>query len=204
MKAEQKEIYYLTGDNLSLLLNSPHLEQLKEKDYEVLLMTDPIDEWVIRDLREFDKKNFKSAEKGDLGLGEIDEKKKDVYTALFDFIKSSLEEKIKEVKPSTHLKESIACLSGDQYDMSAFMEKILKASGQEMPQTKRVLELNIDHPLLSKIKDIYEKNHEDSVLKDYSDLLYDLAVVSEGGKLDNPSRFSKMIGELLVTRSMTD
>jgi len=204
MKAEQKEIYYLTGDNLSLLLNSPHLEQLKEKDYEVLLMTDPIDEWVIRDLREFDQKNFKSAEKGDLGLGEIDEKKKDVYTDLFEFIKSSLEEKIKEVKPSTHLKESIACLSGDQYDMSAFMEKILKASGQEVPQTKRVLELNIDHPLLSKIKDVYEKNREDAVLKDYSDLLYDLAVVSEGGKLDNPSRFSKMIGELLVTRSMTD
>jgi molecular chaperone HtpG len=204
MKPDQQEIYYMTGDSLTMLLNSPHLEQLKEKDYEVLLMTDPIDEWVIRDLREFDQKSFRSAEKGDLDLSEIDEKKKDIYSALFDYIKSSLEEKIKEVKPSTHLKDSLACLSGDQYDMSAFMEKILRANGQEVPQTKRVLELNIDHPLLSKIRDLYEKNSESPVLKDYSNLLYDLAVISEGGKLDNPSRFSKMIGDLLISSSRTD
>jgi len=199
MKPDQKEIYYITGDNLTMLLNSPHIEQLKEKDYEVLLMTDPVDEWVIKDLHEFDKKSFRSAEKGDLDLSDIDEKKKDVYSALFDYIKSSLEEKIKEVKPSTHLKDSIACLSGDQYDMSSFMEKILRANGQEVPQTKRVLELNIDHPLLSKIMDIHEKNREASILRDYSNLLYDMAIISEGGKLDNPSRFSKMIGDLMAS-----
>ena len=199
MKADQKEIYYITGDSLTMLLNSPHLEQLKEKDYEVLLMTDPIDEWVIRDLNEFEKKSFKSAEKGDLDLNKIDDKKKDVYSALFDYIKSSLEENIKEVKPSTHLKDSIACLSGDQYDRSAFMDKILKASGQEVPQTKRVLELNMDHPLLSRIREIFEKNRDAPVLKEYSHLLYDMAIISEGGKLDNPSRFSKMIGDLMVS-----
>ncbi|OPY05521.1 MAG: Chaperone protein HtpG [Syntrophus sp. PtaB.Bin001] len=198
MKPDQKDIYYITGDNLTMLLNSPHLEQLKEKDYEVLLMTDPIDEWVIRDLHEFDKKSFRSAEKGDLDLNEIDGKKKDVYSALFDYIKSSLDEKIKEVKPSTHLKDSIACLSGDSYDMSAFMEKILRANGQEVPQTKRVLELNMDHPLLSKIREIFEKDSEASILKDYSNFLYDMAVIAEGGKLDNPSRFSKMVGDLMV------
>lgn len=196
MMPDQKEIYYMTGENLTVLLNSPHLEQLKEKGYEVLLMTDPVDEWVIRDLHEFEKKGFRSAEKGDLDIGEIDEKKKDVYNALFGCIQSSLDDVVKDVKPSTHLKESIACLSGDPHDMSAFLEKILRANGQEVPRTKRVLELNMDHPLLSKMRKIYEKDRKAPVLKDYSQFLYDMAVISEGGRLDNPSRFSKMIGDL--------
>jgi molecular chaperone HtpG len=198
MKPDQKDIYYITGDSLTTLLNSPHLERLKEKDIEVLLMTDPIDEWVIRDLQEFEKKTFKSAEKGDLELDKVDEKKQEKYTALFDFIKASLEEKIKEVKPSTHLKDSVACLSGDAYDMSAYMERILKASGQDVPKTKRVLELNMDHPLLAKIKGVYEKDKDALILKDYTDLLFDMAVISEGGKVENPSRFSKLIGDLMV------
>jgi molecular chaperone HtpG len=198
MQPEQKDIYYITGDSLTALLNSPHLERLKEKDLEVLLMTDPIDEWVIRDLQEFEKKTFKSAEKGDLDLDSVDDKKKEEYSALFDFIKTSLEEKIKEVKPSTHLKDSVACLSGNAYDMSAYMEKILKASGQDVPQAKRVLELNMDHPLLAKIKSLYEKDKDAPALKDYTDLLLDLAVISEGGKLDNPSRFGKLIGDLMA------
>ncbi|MDY0186548.1 MAG: molecular chaperone HtpG [Syntrophus sp. (in: bacteria)] len=203
MMPDQKEIYYMTGENLTMLLNSPHLEQLKEKGYEVLLMTDPVDEWVIRDLHEFEKKGFRSAEKGDLDISEIDEKKKDVYSALFGCIQSALDDMVKDVKPSTHLKESIACLSGDPHDMSAFMEKILRANGQEVPRTKRVLELNMDHPLLSRMREIHEKDHEAPVLKDYSQFLYDMAVISEGGRLDNPSRFSKMIGDL-ATGSVAD
>ncbi len=198
MKPDQKDIYYITGENLTSLLNSPHLERLKEKDLEVLLMTDPIDEWVIRDLHEFEKKTFKSAEKGDLELDKVDDKKKEEFSALFDFIKTSLDENIKEVKPSTHLKDSVACLSGDAFDMSAYMEKIMKASGQNVPRAKRVLELNMDHPLLAKIKSIYEKDKDDPALKEYTDLLFDMAVISEGGKLDNPSRFSKVIGDLLA------
>ena len=198
MKPDQKEIYYITGDSLTALLNSPHLERLKEKDLEVILMTDPIDEWVIRDLHEFEKKTFRSAEKGDLDLEKVDDTKKEEYTALFDFIKTRLDEKVKEVKPSTHLKDSVACLSGEAYDMSAYMEKILKASGQDVPKTKRVLELNMDHPLLSKIKAVYEKDKDAAALKDYTDLLFDMAVISEGGKLENPSRFSKLLGDLMV------
>ncbi|MBP7230643.1 MAG: molecular chaperone HtpG [Syntrophaceae bacterium] len=198
MKPDQKEIYYITGENLTALANSPHLEQLKEKDIEVLLMTDPIDEWVIRDLHEFEKKTFKSAEKGDLDLEKMDDGKKEAFNALFEFIKTSLSEKVKDVKPSTHLKDSVACLSGDQYDMSAYMEKILKAGGVQSPQTKRVLELNMEHPLLAKIRSIYEKDKKSNILKDYTDLLFDMAVISEGGKLDNPSRFSKLIGDLMA------
>ena len=196
MQTDQKDIYYITGDSLTTLINSPHLEALKEKDIEVLLMTDPIDEWVIRDLHEFEKKTFKSAEKGDLDLEKQDDKKKEQYGSLFECIKSNLAEKVKDVKLSTHLKNSVACLSGGDYDMSAYMEKILKASGQEVPPSKRVLELNMDHPLLVKIKAIFEKDKKADSLKDYTAFLYDMAVVSEGGKLDDPARFNKMIGSL--------
>jgi molecular chaperone HtpG len=198
MKPDQEEIYYITGENITALSNSPHLEQLKEKDYEVLLMNDPMDEWVVRDLREFEKKPFKSAEKGDLNFEKIDDKKKEEYSALFEYLKTHLEAKVKEVKPSTHLKNSPACLSGDPNDMSAYLQKVLKATGQEIPPDKRVLEINMDHPLLGRIKTLYENDKESTVLKDYTDLLFDLAVVSEGGKIENPSRFSKMIGDLMV------
>jgi molecular chaperone HtpG len=198
MKADQKEIYYITGDKLSSLINSPHLEKLKEKDFEVLLMTDPVDEWVVQSLTEYDGKPLKSAEKGDLDLDEVDDGKKEEYNALFGFIKGHLEEKIKEVKPSTRLKDSVACLSGDAWDMSAYMEKLLKASGQQPPETKRVLELNMDHPVVEKIKALFESDRDNPELKQYSQLLLDMAVVSEGGKLDNPGRFSKMVGDLMT------
>ena len=200
MQPEQKVIYYITGDNMTSLINSPHLEQLKEKNFEVLLMNDPIDEWVVQSMTEYDGKTLKSAEKGDLDLEDDAQKEeKDEYTPLFSHIKANLESKIKEVKPSTHLKDSVACLSGDAYDMSAYMEKILKASGQKAPEeAKRVLELNINHPLLAKIKELYEKDRNDPVLKDYSYLLLDMAIIGEGGKVENPSRFSQMIGGLMV------
>ncbi len=197
MKSDQKEIYYITGDNLSALINSPHLEVLKSKDFEVLLMSDPVDEWVVQTLTEYEEKKLKSAEKGDLDLDKVDEKKKDQYTEMFDFIRKKLDDKVKEVKPSTRLKDSISCLSGDDFGMSAYMEKILKSSGQEVPDQKRVLELNIEHPVLEKFKSLMETDTTNPVLKDYSELFLDMAVISEGGKVDNPSRFSKMIGDLM-------
>ncbi|MCJ7808740.1 MAG: molecular chaperone HtpG, partial [Desulfobulbaceae bacterium] len=197
MKADQKEIFYMTGDNLSTLMNSPHLEKLKEKDYEVLLMTDPVDEWVVQALPEYDGKSLKSAEKGDLNLEDSKKDEKKELTDLFEFIKTELEEKVKEVKPSRRLKDSVSCLSADSYDMSAYMEKIMKATGQDMPASKRVLELNTDHPVLQKLKKMYESDKNDPKLKEYSHLLYDLAVIGEGGKVENPSLFSKLVGGLL-------
>ncbi|MCP4104526.1 MAG: molecular chaperone HtpG [Desulfobacteraceae bacterium] len=198
MKSDQKEIYYITGDSISSLINSPHLEKLKEKDYEVLLMTDPVDEFVVQSLNEYEEKKLKSAEKGDLSLDEEDDKKKDEYNALFGYIKSKLDAKVKEVRPSSRLKDSVACLSGDMHDMSAYMEKLLKASGQSAPDAKRVLELNTDHPVISEIKTLFEADRDNPVLKDYSELLLDMAIISEGGKLENPSRFNKMVGDLMA------
>jgi molecular chaperone HtpG len=198
MKPDQKHIYYITGDNLNSILNSPHLEKLKENDYEVILMNDPVDEWVVRTLDEYDGKKLKSAEKGDLDLDEDEKSKKDEYSGLFDFIRSNLDTKVKEVRPSSRLKDSVACLSGDEYDMSPFMEKILKASGQQPPENKRILELNLDHPVLNKIKHLFDKDKDNPVLKEFSSLLFDIAVIGEGGKLENPSHFGRMVAKMMA------
>ena len=199
MKADQQEIYYITGDDLSSLMNHPHLERLKEKEYEVLLMADPVDEWVVQSLTEYEGKKLKSAEKGDLSLDKVDEAQKGEYEKLLSHMKTVLEARVKDVKPSTRLKESPACLSGDTYDMSAYMEKILKASGQKMPETKRVLELNLAHPAVARIKALFETDKESEQLTDYINLMYDIALIGEGGRIDNPSRFSKIVGDLMAS-----
>ena len=198
MQPDQDAIYYITGENAAILLNSPHLERLKEKGIEVVLMTDPIDEFVVQVLREFDNKKFVSAEKGDLSLGTIDEKKKHEFGDFFGFLKEELKDRVKDVKASTHLKDSLACLSGETYDMSPYLEKIMKATGQKSEPAKRILELNIDHPAVSNIKFMFEKNSKDPLLKDYARLLFDLALIAEGSKVDDPTRFSKTIGDILA------
>lgn len=196
MKPDQKEIYYITGENQNTLLNSPHLERLKSEEIEVLIMTDPVDEWVVQSLSEYDGKKLKSAEKGD--LEKVDEGKKDEYSALFGFIKSKLDGKVKEVKASTRLKDSVACLSGDSADVSAYMQKILKATGQQPPAVKRVLELNMDHPVMPRMKTLYENERENPMLQQLCELLYDVAVIGEGGRLEDPSVFSRTVSELML------
>lgn len=198
MKEDQNEIYYLTGESLTALMNSPLLEALKAKDYEVLLMVDPIDEWVTQSLPEYKEKKLKSAEKGDLDVDKVDDEKKNEYSALLSFLKGKLEDKVKDVVVSNRLKDSVSCLSGDDYGMSAYMEKILQASGQKTPDQKRTMEVNVTHPVMEKMKALFETDTTSPVLKDYSDLLYDIAVIAEGGKLDNPSRFSKQLGDLMA------
>ncbi len=198
MPEDQKEIYYITGENMNALINSPLLEALKAKDYEVILMVDPVDEWVTQSLFEYKEKKLKSAEKGDLDLDKVDEKEKDAYTPLFDFIKEKLNDKVKDVQISKRLKDSVACLSGDDFGMSAYMEKILKASGQDAPQQKRSLELNVNHPVIARIKEIFETDTSNPALQSYSELLLDIAIISEGGKIDNPARFSKQLGDMMA------
>lgn len=198
MKEDQKEIYYITGENLASLVNSPLLEALKAKDYEVLLMVDPIDEWVTQSLPEYKEKKLKSAEKGDLDLEKVDDEKKNAYSALLSFLKGKLESKVKDVVVSNRLKDSVSCLTGDEWAMSAYMQKILKASGQKAPDQKRALEVNVNHPVMEKIKSVFESDTTNPVLTDYCDLLYDIAVISEGGKLDNPARFSALVGDLMA------
>jgi len=198
MKPDQKEIYYLIGEKASTLMNSPALEQLKEKEYEVLLMTDFADEWVVQSLPEYKQKKFRSAEKGDLDFEKIDEDKKESLANLFEHIKKLLEEKVKDVKPSTRLKDSVACLAGDSYDMGSYMEKILKATGQDSGSSKRILEINMGHPVVEKLNAMFGENQEDQRIDDYIRLIYDMAVISEGGKIDDPGNFSKMVGHMMA------
>ena len=198
MQPDQKEIYYITGENMAALINSPLLEQLKSKNFEVLLMTDPIDEWVTQALNEYDGKKLKSAEKGDLDLDKVDEEQKGKYETLFKHIRAELEDTIKEVRPSTRLTDSVACLSGDTYDMSSYMEKILKSAGQPVPENKRTLELNMAHPVMAKILSLFEADKKDPKLNDFIRLLLDLAIIGEGGKVSDPSNFSKKVGNLMA------
>ena len=198
MQPDQEQIYYITGENMSALMNSPLLEQLKSRDFEVLLMTDPIDEWVTQGLNEYDGKKLKSAEMGDLDLDKVDEEKKDRYETIFKHIRAQLEDSIKEVRPSTRLKDSVACLSGETYELSGYMEKILKSAGQKTPENKRTLELNMSHPVMEKIHGMFEADKEDPRLNDYIQLLLDLAIIGEGGKVDDPSKFSKVVGNLMA------
>ncbi len=198
MTPEQKEIFYITGDDATALINSPHLEHLKEKGYDVLLMTDPVDEWVVMGLPEYKEKKLKSAEKGEIEIEKDDTAKTSDFTSLFSFIKSKLDDKVKDVRASNRLVNSVACLSGDEADMSAYMEKIMKATGQSPTETKRILELNIKHPAIEKLKALYENNRDDASLQDYSELLFNLAVIGEGGKIENPSKFSQSIGKLMA------
>jgi len=197
MKLDQKNIYYITGETYETLLNSPLLESLKELDYEVLIMTDPVDEWVINYLHEFDNKKLQSAEKNDLDLNNAQntELNEDEFKILFEKINKVLENNIKTVKASKKLKDSIAVFTSDENEMSSYMEKILKASGQAITEKrKRILEINTKHPFIIKLNSLKENN---DLIDKYSKLFYDLAVISEGGKLDNPSRFNSLIGEII-------
>lgn len=125
-------------------------------------------------------------------------KKKQEFGDFFEYLKEELKDSVKDVKASTHLKDSLACLSGETYDMSPYLEKLLKATGQKSEPTKRILELNIDHPAVSNIKFLFEKNRKDPLLKDYAHVLFDLALIAEGSKVEDPARFSKTIGTVMA------
>ena len=199
MPKEQEEIYYITGENISFLLNSPRLEALKDKGYEVLLMTDPVDEWVVQSLGEYEGKKFKSAEKGEINIDKkSDKKEEDSYQNLLKFIENELKEEVKEVKISKRLKDSMVCLAGDEMGMSGYMEKIMKATGQEIPKQKRILEVNTQHPIFKKLKQIFEKDTKNVVLKNYSKLLFNIALISEGSKVDDNQDFVKIVSEIMA------
>jgi molecular chaperone HtpG len=199
MPSEQKEIYYLTGEKISTLLNSPAIEKLKEKNYEVLMMVDYVDEWVVQSLTEYKGKKLRSAEKGDLDIDKVDDDKKKEFSDLFDHIKTALDNKVKDVKPSVRLKDSVSCLAGDEYDMSSYMEKIMKSAGQDVPHSKRILEINMDHPVTEKLNAMFKANKEDEKIKEYIQIIFDMAVIGEGGKIENPGQFISKVGNMMVS-----
>jgi len=199
----QKAIYYVTSDTYSKAKNSPHLEIFKKKGIEVLLFSDPIDEWVSSHLNEFDGKPLQSVNKGALDLGDIqnedekkeEEKKSKDYDKLAKRISKVLDEKVKEVRATSRLTTSPACLVADDHDMGRQMEQILKASGQSVPASKPILEINPDHPIVKKI----DNEADEDLFADWSHILFDQALLSEGGQLDDPASFVNKLNALIVT-----
>ncbi len=207
MPEEQKDIYFITGEDRQTLIASPHLEMFKNKGFEVLLMTDPVDEWVIQGLSEYKGKNLKSVTKGDVDLQSEDEKKEneeqvkqvsEEFSKLLDYIKTSLDGKVAEVRISQRLTGSPVCLVAGEHDMSASMERILKAANQPVPPSQRVLEINADHELLTRMRELYQSQGESDDLKEYAELLYDQALLTEGSKVISPELFCSRLTKLML------
>ena len=207
MPEAQKEIYYITGEDKSSLEQSPLLEAFNAKGFEVLFLTDPVDEWVVQSLHEYQEKSLKAVDRGDVDLDSEDEKKekekkqeeaKKEFGSLLELIKGRLESKIKEVRFSNRLTDSACCLVADDFGMNANMERIMKAMNQAVPESKRVLELNPDHPIVKVMGDMYKQSADDARLLDYADLLYDQALLTEGTPIKDPLKFTKLVSELMV------
>ena len=202
MKDGQDRIYYITGDSFAAASASPHLEVFRKKGVEVLLLYDRVDEWVAANLTEFDGKTLQSVAKGDLDLGKLEdeaEKKEEEKQAgeFKDFtekVAGALGDKVKEVRVSHRLITSPSCLVSDTFGMSMNLERLLKAAGQKVPQAKPILELNPSHPLVQGLR----RESDEKRLADWSHLLFDQAVLAEGGTLDDPGAFVKRLNELML------
>jgi molecular chaperone HtpG len=202
MKEGQEHIYYVTADSYAAAKNSPHLEIFRKKDIEVLLLSDRVDEWLISSLDEFDGKHLQSVAKGQLDLGKLDdeEEKKHQEEVSKDFesvlsqIKDVLADKISEVRLSHRLTESPACLVSDIYGMSLNMERIMKEAGQKMNFGKKpIFEINPDHALVQRLK----TEQDDTRFADLTQILFDQAILAEGGQLDDPAAFVHKLNGLL-------
>ena len=196
MNKDQKNIYYVTADNYAAAKGSPHLEIFKEKNIEVLLLSDRVDEWLVANFGEFEEMSLKSIAKGDLeDLDSKEDKKKKEktvkdYEKVITKVQKILENQVKEVKVSSRLSESPSCLVADENEMGGNMERIMKSMGQDVPDTKPILEINPEHPLVKKLKT--------KVDKDLVKVLFDQAVLSEGGQIKEPAEFVKRMNKLML------
>ncbi|GGY06852.1 molecular chaperone HtpG [Massilia dura] len=203
MKEGQEKIYYATGESFTAAKNSPHLEIFRKKGVEVLLLTDRVDEWMLSFLTEFEGKELVSVAKGGLDLGQLEdeaEKKEHEeteaqYKDLVEKMKAALGDKAKEVRVTFRLTDSPACLVADEHELSGNLLRMLKAAGQNAPESKPILEINPNHPLVTRLK--YE-SAEDGKFGDWSHLLFDQALLAEGGTLADPAAFVKRMNEMLL------
>ncbi|WP_394807760.1 molecular chaperone HtpG [Nitrosomonas sp.] len=203
MKEGQDKIYYVTADNLKAAKNSPHLEVFRKKGIEVLLLSDRVDEWLVTNLTEFEGKPLQSVAKGGLDLGSLEdetekeerEKESSAYQELIDKMKAALSEQVKDVRVTFRLTESPACLVADTYDMGGNLERLLKSAGQKVQHAKPILEINPHHPMVQRLKTEMEN------FEDWSHILFDQALLAEGGQLEDPAAFVKRLNELLLLKS---
>ncbi|NUT49456.1 MAG: molecular chaperone HtpG [Saccharothrix sp.] len=203
MKDDQRHIYYMTGDSRATVENSPHLEALRAKGFEVLILTDPIDEMWVDTVSGYKDRTFQSIAKGQVDL-ETDEEKAQAEERQKDFadflawMTETLADKVKEVRLSSRLTTSPACVVGDAYDLTPTLEKMYRAMGQELPSVKRILELNPDHALVSGLhKAFADRGRDDASLAESAELVHGMALLAEGGDLPDPSRFVRLMSEHL-------
>jgi len=202
MKEGQEVIYYITADSFAAAQHSPHLEIFRKKGLEVLLMSDRVDEWLLGSLTEFAGKKLQSVAKGDLDLGKLEDesekeaqkKIEDEAKDLIEKIKASLGDSVKEVRVTHRLTDSPACLVAGAHDMSGNLERILKAAGQNTPESKPVLEINPNHKLVQRLK----TEADEAKFSDFANVLFDQALLAEGGQLQDPASFLKRMNNLLV------
>ncbi len=201
MKAEQEKIYYITADNYAAAKNSPHLEIFKDKGIEVLLLSDRVDEWLMSHLTEYDEKSFASVAKGELDLDKLasDEDKKEREKAekeakgLIKRIKTVLEDKVEDVRVSHRLTSSPACIVLSEHEMALYMQHLMKQAGHDMPQTKPVLEINPTHALVKRM----ENEQVEDRFADWAKILFDQAILAEGGQLEDPATFVNKLNQLI-------
>ena len=201
MGGTQKEIYYLIGEEREQLDHSPYLEAFRSRGWDVLLLTDPVDEFMAGSLPKYKDKPLKAADRGELD-DDKDKKKPEVaeqFKGLFEALKAKLPE-VADVRLSARLKESAACLVADEHGMTAHLERLMQrmGRGEETGATKRVLELNGEHPAVQALRKLHEKDANDPRVETYGRLLYDQAVIAEGSKVKDPLAFARRINELLV------
>ncbi|MEU2680052.1 molecular chaperone HtpG [Streptomyces sp. NPDC007107] len=210
MKEGQEQIYYMTGESRAAMESSPHMEAFRAKGFEVLLLTDPVDEVWVQSVPEFDGKPLQSISKGEVDL-DTDEEKKEVeaerekqqqdYAGLLTWMTEQLGDTVKEVRLSSRLTVSPACIVSDTHDVTPALENMYRAMGQEVPQIKRILELNPSHALISGLKEAYaEQGDEEGArteLAETAELVHGLALLSDGGELSDPSRFSRLMADRL-------
>lgn len=202
MKEKQDKIYYITAESFAAAKNSPHLEVFRKKGIEVLLMAERVDEWLTNSLTEFDGKSLQSVAKGDLDLGGLaDEEEKKAqeetdknFADLVERVKTALGDNVKDVRITHRLTDSPACLVVDDMDMSANLERMLKAAGQEVGGTKPIFEINPEHPMVMRLKD----ELDDDRFSDWSSILFDQALLAEGGQLEDPASYVKRLNTLLL------
>lgn len=202
MTEDQQHIYYMTGESRASIESSPHLEAFHAKGFEVLVLTDPIDEMWVGTVPGFDGKQFQSIAKGQVDLGTDEEKsaaeerQKD-FADLLAWMTTALSDNVKEVRLSSRLTTSPACIVGDTYDLSPTLEKMYRAMGQELPQIKRILELNPTHPLVTRLHNAYSERADHTDLSETVEMLYSMALLAEGGELTDPSRFIRLLSDRL-------
>jgi molecular chaperone HtpG len=204
MKEDQQAIYYVFGESRKALEGSPHLEALRKRGYEVLFLTDPVDEWAAQGLREFNGKPLVSALQADLKLQETAEEKREKeqraesIKSLTERIKEVLKDAVREVRVSDRLTDSPVCLVLPEGGSPAFLERLLREHGRSMPHAKRILEVNPAHPVIEHLNKLHARDAKSAQVTEWIELLHDQALLTEGSPLEDPNRFAKRLTALLT------